>query len=154
MSPESKSPRRRPPTRARVKQLPRRSICGPPTRVYVAMPVSAFGTSLHERALAAVRDRFPTSELVDASELFDDSADRRRRWPAIVRTLDHLVFAAHEGLIGAGVFQEVLDARFEGVTVEYVSSSGAFVPIEEVTLRMLADGDPRRFAEVRISRRR
>ena len=119
------------------------------------MPVTVFGSVSHERAVAAVRARFPGAEVLDASALFADSADWRRRWPRIVRTLDYLVFIADaNGVIGAGVFQEVLDARFHGVRVEYLTARGAFQPIEDVGFWMLAGGDRSRFAEVRVSRGR
>lgn len=152
---ESKSPRRLPPTRARANQLPRPILRGAPTRVYVATPVQLFGTERHRTALELVRNRFPDADLLDAAELFSDSSDWRRRWPMIVRTLDHLAFIADaDGIIGAGVFQEILDASFVGLPVEYVAPASTFVPVADIRFRMLADGDPNRFAEVRISGRR
>jgi hypothetical protein len=152
---EGVSPGRVPPTRARVKQLPKESVHRPPTRVYVAAPVTVFGTGAHRLALEVIGERFPDAQLLDAAVLFADSGDWHRRWPAIVRTLDHLIFITQsDGLIGAGVFQEVLDARFRGASVEYLMASGTFVAVEDVTFRMVGAGDARRFARVRVSRSR
>jgi hypothetical protein len=117
--------------------------------------VTTFGSEALERALATVRRRFPDAEVLDGSRLFKHSADWRLKWPAVVRTLDRLIFIAdQDGIIGAGVFQEVLDARFRGAAVEYLTAPGGFVGVEDVIFRMVGTGDASRFARVRVSRSR
>jgi hypothetical protein len=152
---DAKSPRRLQPTEARVKQLPRGIVRGSRNRVYLAAPLGLFGTERHLKALELVRHRFPTHELLDAAELFSDTNDWRRRWPGMVRTLDRLVFITDVGgIIGAGVFQEILDAGLRDVPIEYLSPSGRFVAVRAIRFKLLGEDDPAQFARVHISRGR
>ena len=155
MSEEKTSPRRRQPTRAQVEQLPGTIIGAVQTRVYLAVPKAAFGTWEHDRALARVGRRFPGAKIIDAATAFRSSDDWRRRWPRFVLNLHHVVFVSFpDQIIGAGVFQEILDAQFRGIPVEYLTASGSFVELHRVGLRMQAGGDATRFAEVRLAGQR
>jgi len=100
----------------------------------------------------AVRDRFPDAEVLDAEVLFAASVDWRRRWPGLVRTLDRLIFVSgDDGIIGAGVMQEIVDARLHRVPCDYLTDAGTLVPIRDITFQMVPAGSRVRFARVRAS---
>lgn len=150
MRAEAASPHRRSPTRAQVEQLSPLSIGQSRTRVYLAAPVTEFGTTAHRRALRVVRDRFPDSEVLDSAQLFADSADWRQRWPEIVHTLNRVIFVSgDDGIIGEGVVQEIVDARLRHVRCDFLTSDGEFVPIREITFQMIPAGSRVRFARIR-----
>jgi hypothetical protein len=85
-------------------------------RIYVAHPVTTYGT-LHEAAcLDALAELLPGSDLVDPATIWTTSAQWLDAWPAMVQTLAGLVvFAAVDGSVGAGVLREVADALAFGV---------------------------------------
>lgn len=147
---EREGPRRWQPARARENESSlTATIAEGPRRVYLALPLELIGTAAHRRARSAVRTRFPGAEVLDPAVLFGSSAEWRERWPGVLRDIDALVFVpGPEGAVGAGVLQEVLDARLRGLPVEHLGPDGRFSPVDRVRLRFLGDADPSRVAVV------
>lgn len=155
MKREKASPRRRQPTRAQVERLSPSSIGATQTRAYVAAPIAEFGSKAQRRALRIILDRFPEAEVLDAAVLFADSLDWRRRWPELLRTIDRMIFVSGKaGIIGAGLMQEIVDARLHNISCEYLTDGGTFVPLRDITFQMVPAGSRIRFARVRVSRSR
>lgn len=110
----------------RVSAGRKRRGAGVPTatagRVYLASPLSTYGTERYERALESVRAKFPRASILPARDLFASNADWRERWRGIVRTLAAVVFFDDaDGCIGAGTEQEITDAYRAGVPVLFLT---------------------------------
>lgn len=94
-------------------------------RVYVASPIQTYTTPCYDTMLARVRVLLPNAELIPARDCFTSNADWRQRWPALLRTLDALIFFDHQGSIGRGVFQEIEDAQATALPVFYLPHAAA-----------------------------
>ncbi|MGP0108126.1 MAG: hypothetical protein ACLPR9_04555 [Acidimicrobiales bacterium] len=80
-------------------------------RIYVAHPITSYGTEHGVACLDSLADLLPGADLVDPAALFTTSAQWLDAWPAIVQTLAGLVvFGAADGTIGSGCLLEVADA--------------------------------------------
>jgi hypothetical protein len=91
-------------------------------RVYVASPLHTFDTPRYSTELARIRERFPHAEIVPARGLFRSNADWKRAWPAILATIDALVFFADDdGYVGYGVWTELCDADARGIPIWYLA---------------------------------
>jgi len=89
-----------------------------PPRVYVAHPVTCYGTEHEARSLAALRLLLPHCELLDPSQLYASAEHWLRAWPKVLLTLAGLVvFGAEDCSIGAGCVRELSDALAMGVAV-------------------------------------
>jgi hypothetical protein len=98
------------------------------------------------RVLARLR---PDVEVLGARDLFRDTDDWKQWWPAVLSYVSDVVFIADvDRTIGAGVFQEALDARLLGIPVWFLDGLGLLHQIEGVTFRFLRDAEPSRIAEV------
>jgi hypothetical protein len=87
-------------------------------RIYGARPVTAYGSDLDARQLAALARHFPEATVLDPAELFESNEEWLVEWPGILARLDLLaVWADTDSIIGAGVLKELSDAI------------GAFVPV-------------------------
>ena len=87
-------------------------------RLYVARPLTAYGTDLDRRQLARVAEHFPEAEVLDPAAMFTSNAGWLAVWPEMVGTLDLIVLWADEdGFIGAGCLREVIDAMVASVPV-------------------------------------
>ncbi len=93
-------------------RIPRPTIREHTLRVYVAAPLVAFDSPRYREAIRTLRRLLPDVDLIEAKQLFRNTQDWKRRWPRVLREIDHLVFVADsDRTIGAGVFQELLDAH-------------------------------------------
>lgn len=82
-----------------------------PARIYVACPVTTYGTPPKASALARLAEAFPGAEVVDPARLYASDADWLSTWPSVLGGLDALVVVpAPDRSIGAGVLREVADA--------------------------------------------
>lgn len=89
-----------------------------PPRIYVAHPITSYGTEHGAVCLDALAELLPGSDLVDPAALFTTSAQWLEAWPAMVQTLAGLVvFGAADGTIGSGCLLEVADAMAAGLPV-------------------------------------
>ncbi len=119
--------------------------------IYLAAPMELRDVGRIEDASWTVGRRFPDAAIVDASTAFRSSAEWRERWPVTVRTIDGLVFLTAEcGVIGAGVYLEILDAVFVGVPVWMLTPGDDFVPVALLDFRFRQKPTPRRFAVARV----
>ncbi len=119
--------------------------------IYLAAPMELSTAGKIGDGRLAVARRFPGAAIVDSSTAFHSSAEWRERWPVTVRTIDGLVFlTARGGVIGAGVFQEILDAVFAGLPVWMLTPGVEFIPIAVLDFRFRSKPTPRRFAVVRV----
>jgi hypothetical protein len=103
-------------------------------RVYVASPLSTFLTDRYDTQLARLQKLLPNAELVPARELFTSNADWRQQWPALLRTLDVVVFFDDDdGCIGAGTVQEICGAWSSGIPVFFLPwpPTDALIPCNE-----------------------
>lgn len=86
--------------------------------VYVAHPLTSYGTDHEARALAALARRLPEVELVNPATRYGTNVQWLTDWPHLVRSLAGLVVvAAVDGTVGTGVLREVTDCLFIGVPV-------------------------------------
>lgn len=100
----------------------RRSRKTSPSRVYIASPISTYGTARYDAMVSRVRSHFPESDILPARDLFTSNADWRRKWPVILPTLDAVVFFDDDdGCIGAGTEQEITDAQSAGIPVSFLA---------------------------------
>lgn len=92
------------------------------SRVYVASPIQTFATPRYALMIARIRSLLPDAELVPGRDLFSSSADWRQRWPALLHTLDAVVFFDDvDGCIGAGTQEEIADAERAGIPVFFLT---------------------------------
>jgi hypothetical protein len=123
--------------------------------VYLAAPLVCYGTARYLTARSQLSPFVPDGAVIEAATAFANSMEWIARWPGIVRQIGTLVFIADENRhIGAGVFQEILDARFHGVPVLYLDGRGAFHPCHALSFRFRRAPDPLRIATVRLARER
>jgi hypothetical protein len=93
-------------------------------RVYIASPIATFCTPRYDMELQRVRDLLPDADLIPARGAFTNNRDWRARWPALLRTLEAVVFFDDdEGCIGAGTEQEITDAWRAGIPVFFLPRS-------------------------------
>jgi hypothetical protein len=86
--------------------------------VYLAHPVSTYGTPWAARCLEAVEQAWPDCEVIDPAAWFASNEEWLARWPSIVPSLSALVVVGDElGRIGVGCWLEVGDAIFWQVPV-------------------------------------
>lgn len=94
-------------------------------RVYVASSLHTFDTPRYGTELARIREHFPHAEIVPARGLFGSNADWKRGWPALLPTIDALVFFADDdGYVGLGVWTELCDADERGIPICYLAPHG------------------------------
>ena len=80
-------------------------------RVYLAHPVTCYGTDHETACIEVLADLLPGVDLCDPAACFASSAEWLAAWPGLVGRLDGLVvFADTDGTVGAGVLREVADA--------------------------------------------
>ena len=121
-------------------------------RVYVASPISTYQSPRYGRALWYQSPRYgraldliaahhPGAELLPARSLYADSFDWVECWPAILATLDRLVyFTAEDRTIGAGVAREVTDVAALGLPIHLLDGN-RLRDHARVTWRWLPAGD-------------
>ena len=79
--------------------------------VYIAHPVTSYGTARERTCLARIAELLPGVELVNPAGMFDDVAAWLSDWPRLLPWLDGLVVFADDGsTIGAGCWRELGDA--------------------------------------------
>jgi len=93
--------------------------------VYVAHPVTTYGTP-HERA---VLDRLAVvlrqAELIDPSTLYASTDEWLADWPRMVVTIDALVlFSEPDGTVGAGCLREMAEVWGWGLPVALFDDTG------------------------------
>lgn len=93
-----------------------------PNRIYVASPLSTYGTARYDAMVSRVRSHYPDADILPARDLFGSNAHWRRKWPVILPTLDAVVFFDDDdGCIGAGTEQEIADAASAGIPVFFLT---------------------------------
>jgi hypothetical protein len=99
--------------------------------------------------LAAVHRLLPHARILAARDLYTSSSHWRRLWPQFLPHIDVLVaFDDGGGLIGAGVFQEVSDARCFGIPVYFLQNGCAMVPLGRIAFQLPTGGDATRYVRV------
>ncbi len=84
--------------------------------VYVAHPVTAYGSAHARRGFRAVQTLLPDAELIDPAAAFCSTAQWLAEWPRLVLRIDATVaFGAEDRTVGAGVARELFDAEAAGV---------------------------------------
>jgi len=129
-------------------QIPTATLRAGRVRVYVAASLPTYDTAHYAEAMREIRACLPDVEFVEARTTFIDSSDWRRRWRHVLASLDGLIVIVHpDGTVGAGVLQEILDARLIGRPV-LVFVRGRIRPIAQHMFRFVEPANPRRFASV------
>lgn len=99
-------------------------------RIYVAHPMTAYGTPWEAKALAELGRMLPGVELVDPSVRYSSDAGWLRAWPRMLRSLAGLVVLADEaGTVGTGVLREIVDALAAGVALAAFDSERGLVEL-------------------------
>jgi hypothetical protein len=89
-----------------------------PARVYVAHPMSCYGSPYTAACFDALAGLLPEARLVNPSTIFASDAEWRRAWPRLVGVLGGFVmFGAEDGTIGAGCIGELADSIAVGVPI-------------------------------------
>ncbi|MCL5258699.1 MAG: hypothetical protein M1314_03030 [Firmicutes bacterium] len=117
-------------------------------RVYLASPIPTFWTSRYEKHLNAVRMYFHEAEILEPRNLFSANRCWLDAWPALLPTLDVLVFFdTPDGTIGAGTAREVTDALRHALPTFCLDAGGLH---QRFTLHIVGDGrNWQRYARVR-----
>jgi hypothetical protein len=114
-------------------------------RIYVAHPITSYGTARGAACLDALAELLPGSELVDPAALFTTSAAWLDAWPAMVQTLAGLVvFGAADGTIGSGCLLEIADAMAAELPVAAFEEGGTGLApslVELVGVEFLRPGE-------------
>ena len=103
-------------------------------RIYVASPIQTYGTPRYAAMVARLREVTPHAELLLARDIFISNSDWRARWPALLPTIDALVFFDDDdGCIGAGTERELADAWLAGIPVYFLPPAplGTLIPCDE-----------------------
>lgn len=111
--------------------------------VYVAHPMTSYGTDHEARALAALARLLPDVELVNPATRYGSNVDWLTDWPRLVRSLAGLVVVADEhGTVGAGVLREVTDCLFRGVPLAVLDGRGRLRELAGLDLLTPEDRTP------------
>jgi hypothetical protein len=103
--------------------------------VYVAHPVTCYGTNHERESLARIRRLLPGTRVLNPSARYASQREWLLDWPTLVLTLDAIVvFAADDASIGAGCVKEIGDALAHGIGVWVLRDNGLH---ELVSLRLL-----------------
>jgi len=117
--------------------------------VYLAAPLAVLATNRYDDGVRVLARLRPDVEILGARDLFRDTDDWKQWWPAVLSYVAEVVFIADvDRTIGAGVFQEALDARLRDLPVWFLDATGALHRIDEVAFRFLHESEPSRIAEV------
>jgi len=84
--------------------------------VYVAHPMTGYGTPHAMASLHALGELLPGARLIDPGMVYTSDAEWQRSWPRLVRTLGgFVIFGEPDGTVGAGCIRELADAIALGV---------------------------------------
>jgi hypothetical protein len=104
-------------------------------RVYVAHPMTSYGTPWEAKALAELARLLPRVELVDPAKRYLTDSGWLRSWPRLLRSLGGLVVLADEsGTVGTGVLREIVDALAAGVPLAAFDPGRGLVELAGVEL--------------------
>lgn len=92
-------------------------------RVYLAHPISTYGTDHERRALDTLAKLVPGAEVINPAGRYTGNLEWRRAWPRIVRTLDAVVvLSTDDDTIGCGCLHEITDAILHWLPVNRIGS--------------------------------
>jgi hypothetical protein len=130
-------------------KIPLGSVTEASRVVYLAAPLAVLATNRYDDGVRVLARLRPDVEILGARDLFRDTDDWKQWWPAVLSFVAEVVFISDvDRTIGAGVFQEALDARLRGIPVWFLDERGTLHSIYGVTFRFLRDAEPSRIAEV------
>ena len=90
--------------------------------VYVAHPVTAYGSAHARRRFRAIQTLLPDAGLIDPATAFSSTAQWLAEWPNLVFRVDAVVaFPSEDRTVGAGVARELFDAEAAGVPTAVLS---------------------------------
>lgn len=93
--------------------------------VYLASPLSTYHTPRYDRMCEHVRNLFPNATVLPARDCGFTRATWLPRWRTMLPTLVAVVFFRDEaGMIGKGVYTEILDADARGLPIWMVDDAG------------------------------
>lgn len=109
----------------------------------------------HERrAMASLRRYCTRAHLLATSDLYSHpQLWCERDWPALLNAAHHFVFAASDdGTIARFVYEELSDARANGITVWFLTWHGQLVPCSAIRLEIAGSVDCTKYAQVWLTR--
>ena len=125
----------------------------PRPSVYVAHPMTSYGTPHAGACLDALAVLLPGTRLIDPAAVFASDAEWQRSWPGLVRTLGgFVVFGDESGTIGAGCVRELADAVGMGVQVGGFDIGRGLRHIRGLNLFDRTLRSPRRMGTMRLGR--
>lgn len=106
--------------------------------IYVAHPVTTYGTDHARDTLKRLGLLLSGAELIDPAARYADMAEWLEEWPRLVATIDALVlFAEPNGTVGAGCLRELAESWGWGLPVALLDDTG----LREVrSVRVLPQG--------------
>lgn len=104
-------------------------------RVYVAHPMTSYGTRWEATVFAELGRLLPHVELVDPSVRYRSDGGWLRGWPRLLRSVAGLVVVADEtGTVGTGVLREIVDTLAAGVPLAAFDPGRGLVELVGVEL--------------------
>ncbi|MHB8324795.1 MAG: hypothetical protein ACYDEA_03470 [Candidatus Dormibacteria bacterium] len=98
-------------------------------RVYLASPIPTYWTRRYERHLERLQGLAPAAQIVEPRNLGWDSGAWLAEGREVIAGCDALVaFGLAGGVIGRGVWQELVWARELGLATFHIKLSGPMVP--------------------------
>jgi hypothetical protein len=122
-------------------------------RVYVAHPMTCYGTTHARSCLDGIARALPACELVDPEALAWTSHEAWLvGWRDILGTLAGLVvFAARDGTIGAGCLREIGDALDARVPVAAYARDGGLMGLADFDLLPEGERTARRYGTLLLA---
>ncbi|MGH9291921.1 MAG: hypothetical protein ACRD0B_00215 [Acidimicrobiales bacterium] len=120
-------------------------------RVYVAHPMSCYGTEHAASSLARVGELLPGARLIDPERAaWPSDEEWRTDWRDILESLDALiVFAAKDRTVGTGCVSEATDAFGWSLPVAALDATG-LRSLDAFKLLPEHERTPRRFARLSL----
>ena len=122
-------------------------------RVYLAHPMTTYGTDHARRALSGLAELLSGCELLNpAEQAWETNEAWLAEWPVIVRNIVGLVVFAHQdGTVGTGCLRELGDAIAERVPVAGYSIEAGLVDLAGVDFLPRGERTPRRVGTLRLA---
>ena len=96
-------------------------------KIYYAHSRMKYNTIIEQYELALIRKRFPDAEIINPNGTVDQNQSEESAMQKCLKLVDKcgmLVFSSVDGVIGKGVYQEVLWAEETGMEPLYIFGNG------------------------------
>lgn len=97
------------------------------SKVYYAHHIYKYGTQVEEYELSLIREYYPDAEIINPATAFEQQTAESEIMKGcfnLIRKSNVLVFSSMDGVIGKGVYDEVMLAHEIGLPVYYLHYHG------------------------------